>query len=98
MEHYIYHTVYVNKNIAKRTADTVQFPPDINKMPGISNQQAETNSALYLIEAITYPEPTAPFESIGARKLQSIRKLAFIVKQKLPPQEASPKETVKTGV
>ena len=46
----------------------------------MSNQEVPTNMELYLIEDISNPAPKSPFTSIGASKLQSIRKLADIFK------------------
>ena len=61
MEHYRWNTVKFNKNLSECITDTVGFFPEHNKMPGISNQEESTNAALYLIEAISNPFPTAPF-------------------------------------
>ena len=49
MEHYRCHTVYMNKTWGKNIADTVEFPPEHNKTPGISNQESATNAVLYMI-------------------------------------------------
>ena len=81
MEHYRCYTLYVNKTRAERIADAVEFLPEHNKMPGIFDQEAATHVALYLIEDIENPSLTAPFESIGASKLQAIRNLTDIFKQ-----------------
>ena len=59
----------------------MEFLPEHNKIPGVPNQETATNAALGLIEAISKPAPTAPFESIGANKLQGISNLADIFKQ-----------------
>ena len=75
---------------------TVEFYPEHNKMPGISNKEAATNAALNMIEAIYNPVPTAPFTSIRDAKLQAISKLAYIFKQKTTPQKSRHKETAQT--
>ena len=98
MEHYRCHTVYVDKTISEHIADTVEFPPEHNKIPGVSNQESATNAALDLIEYIPYQAPTAPFASIGDSKLQSISKLSDILKKETAPQEAHHKETAQTRV
>ena len=78
MEHYRFHTVYVNKNIDEHISDTVKLLPEYNKITGVSNKEAATNAALDLIEAIENLAPTAPFSYIGDIKLQAISKLADI--------------------
>ena len=85
MEHYRFHILYVNKTRSEHIADTVEFPPEHNKIPGLSNQEAETNAVLDLIEFITNQSPTAPFASIWDRKLQAIRKFSDIFKQTTAP-------------
>ena len=60
----------------------MEFPPDHNNMPVISNHETATIRALYLIEAITNTEQKALFASIGDIKLQAIINLADIFKQK----------------
>ena len=52
------------KKRAGRIAYTVVFYPDKNKIPGVTNQEASTNTGLDLIEATYDPAPTAPFISI----------------------------------
>ena len=83
MEQYICHTVYSIKTRSEPVADTLEFSTEHNKIPGISNQEAGTNAALGIIEAISDPSPTYPFAFIRAKKLQEIKKLADIFKQKL---------------
>ena len=90
MEHYRYHIAYVIKTRSERIVDTVEFPPEHIKIPGVSNQEAATNAALYLKESISNPSPKSPFEPIGDRQLQAINKLAYILKQKTTPQDAPP--------
>ena len=79
-------------------ADTLDFFPEHNKIPVISNQDELTNEALDMIEAISKPYPTAPFVSIGADKIQAIRKMAYILKQKTTSQKSPHKETAHTRV
>ena len=52
MKHYIFHTVYDNKTKSKRIADTVEFPPKHNKMPGTSSKESGTNTSIDLIYTI----------------------------------------------
>ena len=86
MDHYRCHTVYVKKKQEELISDSVEFLPEHNKIPGISNQEATTNVALDLIEAIYNPSPKAPFASyIGAFKLQEMSQLLGIFKQKTKP-------------
>ena len=68
-----YYTVYTNKTLSECITDKVEFPPEHNKIPVISNQEEATNAALNLIEDISNPESEAPFASIRATKIQSIR-------------------------
>ena len=90
--------IYANKSRAESIVDTVEFPLEHNKIPEVSNQEAATNTELYSIEDITNPAPSAPFSSMGDRKLQVIRKLVYIFKQKTTPQEAHQKESAQTRV
>ena len=96
IEHLICHKVYFNKIQSKSISDTVKLPPEHNKIRGISNKEAATNTALYLIEAIYNLYPTAPFSPIWATKLQAIMRLEYIFKQKSTPREAPHKETTQT--
>ena len=81
MEHYRCYTVYVNKTRAERISDIVEFFPEHNKIPEVSNQEAATNTPLYLIEDISDPEPISLFSSIGAIRLQAISNLEDKFKQ-----------------
>ena len=54
--------------------------------------------SLVLIQDIVKPLTTAPFASIGDRKLQAIRKLTDIFKKNTNPQEFPHKETSQTRV
>ena len=81
MEHYRFYTVYFNKIIVVIIVDTVEFPPENNKISLVSNQEAATNVALDLIEDIKNLTTTAPFASIRNRQLQKICNLADIFKQ-----------------
>ena len=64
-EHYIFYTVYVQKTKAEHIAYAVEFPTEHHKMPVISNQKSETNTALDLIESIANQSPTATFAFTG---------------------------------
>ena len=98
MEHCRCHIVYVNKTRAERIAYTVEFPPEHNKIPGISNQEAATDAELGLIDSISNPALTALYISIRSEKIQAVIKLADIFKQKTTPQKYPQRDTSQTRV
>ena len=93
MEHCRCNAAHINKIQAERISDTIELPPEHNKMSGISDQEASTNAALDLIEYISNPPPTSPFSSVRAVKLQAIRKLVDIFKKNTTPQKPPHNET-----
>ena len=98
MEHCRCNAAHINKIQAERISDTIELPPEHNKMSGISDQEASTNAALDLIEYISNPSPKYLFASIGYEKLEAISRLLDIFKQNTTPHKYPHKDTVQTRV
>ena len=64
---------------------TVQLLPEYKNMPENFAKEAATNVALDLVEALTKLNTADPFTPIGAEKLQALRQLSEISKQKMDP-------------
>ena len=64
-EHYRCYQIYIPKTQGTQICDTVEFFPTHCKMPNVSAHDAAIYTANDLITALTKPQPTNSFISIG---------------------------------
>jgi hypothetical protein len=84
MEHYRAHQIYCSATGHERICDTVEFPPQHCKVPGMSSADAEAIAAADLAHALQQLAPTTPFKQPGTDRMQAIRKLAAIFEEMAP--------------
>ena len=77
-EHYRCYQIYIPKTQGTRICDTVEFFPTHCKMPNVSAYDAAIYAANDLITALTKPQLTNSFISIGDDQIVALRKLATI--------------------
>jgi hypothetical protein len=87
MEHYRAHRIYCSENGYERICDTVEFPPQHCKCPGMSSADAEAIAAADLAHALQQPAPTTPFKQPGTDRMHAIRKLAAIFEEMAPARD-----------
>jgi hypothetical protein len=81
IEHYRAHRVYCSTTGHDRISNTVEFPPQHCKIPGISSADAATIASLDLAHALQHPTPTTLFKKPGRDRMQAIKKLAAIFEE-----------------
>ena len=77
-KHYRCYQIYIPKTQGTWICDTVEFFPTHCKMPKVSAHDAAIYAANDLIMALTKPQPTNSFISIGDDQLVALRQLATI--------------------
>ena len=89
-EHYRCYQIYIPKPQGTRICDTVEFFPTHCKMPKVSAHDADIYAANDLITALTKPQPTNSFISIGDDQIVALQKLATIFQTSItkPPISA----------
>jgi hypothetical protein len=78
MEHYRCYRLFITKTQSYRIADMVEFFPSKITMPKLSSQDAASQAAQDLIQALQNPAPAAPFHPLGAAHLTALHQLAAI--------------------
>eukprot|EP00957_Ditylum_brightwellii_P140695 10717480-Ditylum_brightwellii.AAC.1 len=59
-------------------------------MPKTASKDASTHAALDLIHALQNPTPATPFNQVGQKQMDALRKLAEIFQTALPKEKSSP--------
>ena len=77
-EHYRCYQIYIPKTQGTRICDTVEFFPTHCKMPQVTANDAAIYAANDLITALTKPQPTNSFLSLGNDQLAALQQLANI--------------------
>ena len=91
MEHCRCHQVYVNTTLLERVRDTVEFHPHHAKMPFISSADCTSLAESKLTEALIHQNPEASFVQIGAKHLETLRKLATLFQDCMKKPGAPPR-------
>ena len=88
-KHYRCYQIYIPKTQGTRICDTVEFFPTHCKMPIVSAHDAAIYAANNLITALTKPQPTDAFISIGDEQIVALQKLATIFQTYITKQPSS---------
>ena len=88
-KHYRCYQIYIPKTQGTRICDTVEFFPTHCKMPKVSAHDAAIYAANDLITALTKPQPTNSFISIGDDQLVALRQLATIFQSSITKKPIS---------
>jgi hypothetical protein len=78
LEHYQCYMVYINKTRGERVVETVDFFPEIFKLPFPSTQELATKAATELTHALLHPQPAGPFCKVGDEQTLAWKRLADI--------------------
>ena len=79
-KHYRCYQIYIPKTQGTRICDTVEFFPTNCSLPNVSSHDAAIYAANDLIMALTKPQPTNSFLSIGDEQIVALQKLANTLK------------------
>ena len=88
-EHYRCYQIYIPKTQGTQICDTVEFFPTHCKMPNVSAHDPAIYAANDLIMALTKPQPTNSFISIGDDQIVALQKLATIFQTSITKQPIS---------
>eukprot|EP00957_Ditylum_brightwellii_P021215 1599088-Ditylum_brightwellii.AAC.1 len=81
LEHYQCYKVYISSTKGEHIAMTVDFHPQLSKLPHINAAEAATHASKDLTVVLTGRDTNAPFAALGDEQLQAIWQLADIFKK-----------------